>query len=121
MEEIKRPETTKDTPIEEVKRIHQRIWDYVIKYGEKPETSYPSSCVACAYTRIHDDAGSCNRCPILWPKFNARRCCINNGSGLYDIYLKLLCYKHPIRDRIKMRILAKQIRDLPWKFETKKE
>lgn len=32
------PEITEETPIEEVKRIHQMIWDYVIENGEKPDT-----------------------------------------------------------------------------------
>lgn len=114
MNEMYWPEITKDTPLTEVKRIHQAIWDYTIRHGwMKPETPYPSSCVGCAYTNAlgKDD---CKYCPILWPSDNG---CIDGGAGLYERYLNALILKHPILDRIRLRNIAKQIRDLPFKYE----
>lgn len=61
MDEVKYSKITKDTPIEELKRIHQAIWDYVIENNRKPCTPYVSNCVACEYARTelekeHDEA-----------------------------------------------------------------
>lgn len=108
MEELKWPEITKDTPMEEVKRIHQRIWDYVIEHGKKPDTPYTVDCAACTYITLQRE--QCNDCPILWPKNNRgdRICCINDG-----IYNQ---WRHATgKEKTE---LARQIRDLPWKFES---
>ena len=55
---------TKNTLLEEVKRIHQDIWQYVVDNGEKPITPYVSNCALCEYVRIHDF--SCIACPVKW-------------------------------------------------------
>lgn len=104
------PEITKDTPIEEVKKIHQRIWDYAIEHGHKPDTPYKCNCVACEYDEKH--ICLCRSCPIVWPEnINGDNyCCdIDSYSGLHDLWIKAT-------DKEKTE-LARQIRDLPWKFE----
>lgn len=110
MEEVKWPEITKDTPIEEVKRIHQAVWDYVVEHGEKPITPYRMDCICCEYVFIHKN--KCNFCPILWPadEFGDRYCCMAHPNiGLYDRWIEAVG-----GEKIE---LASQIRDLPWKFE----
>ncbi len=100
------PKITKDTPLEEIKAIHQRIWDYVIKYGHRPSTFYSYNCVVCEYTILMDRM--CSLCPIQWPlnKRNERVCL----DGLYTEWTRE-------QDPIKKVELARQIRDLPFKYE----
>lgn len=100
------PKITEDTPLEEIKAIHQCIWDYVIKHGKKPDTPYFSDCVACEYNLSGN--GLCSSCPIQWPlnKRNERVCV----SGLYIEWMFE-------QDPIKKVELARQIRDLPFKYE----
>lgn len=117
------PEITTDTPIEEVKRIHQKIWDYAIKHEEKPETPYKCDCAACEYVKQSCvERFDCQFCPIIWPK-NAKgnQVCDKEG-GLYVLW-DLACWDAKFRngDPQKSTELAHQIRDLPWKFETEKE
>lgn len=117
------PEISKDTPIEEVKRIHQKIWDYVIEHGEKPDTPYTFDCVACEYASLKIDTHKmvdviddfknhyeahnfCYNCPIKWP--NNQWC-----PSLDSIFRKWFDENGPSN----MANIAKQIRDLPWKFE----
>lgn len=117
------PKITKDTPIEEVKKIHQQIWDYVIEHGEKPMTPYASDCAACEYDELYE--GRCRSCPIVWPADDddEGRCCnipldddapenwwTRPVSGLYGRW-----DRSTGEERTE---LARQIRDLPWKFET---
>lgn len=110
------PEITEETPIEEVKRIHQMIWDYVIENGEKPDTPYTINCVACARTRIDSKykfEAVCDLCPIVWPGDALYPYCVSpRENGLYDRF----CNAYGA-EKIE---LAKQIRDLPWKFEIEK-
>lgn len=101
------PEITKDTPIEEVKRIHQRIWDYAIEYGTKPVTPYASFCAACAYIKARLEL--CKDCPIIWP--NGK--CFGGRYG--DGYLYSEWFNSTDKQKTE---LARQIRDLPWKFES---
>lgn len=104
------PIITKDTPLEEIKAIHQRIWDYVIEHGKKPETPYVSNCVACEYDDLFflSLPGNCYFCPIIWPN----GCCFSfHGNWLYSKWQK---EKNPE----KKTELAHQIRDLPFKYES---
>lgn len=101
MEDYIWPKITEDTPLEEIKKIHQRIWDYAIEYGHRPETPYMSDCIACEYDDLHK-RGCCS-CPILWPDAHC------HSGGLYTKW------RNTIGDE-KIE-LARQIRDLPWKFE----
>lgn len=104
------PEITEDTPIEEVKRIHRDIWNYVIEYGIKPITPYKFNCIACEYDAHYK--GMCESCPIIWPAdIDGDECCysLSSDSGLYDRW------GHATGE--KKTELARQIRDLPWKFE----
>lgn len=101
MEELKWPKITKDTPIEEAKRIHQQIWNYAIEHEKKPNTSYMADCVACEYDNLYEKG--CLSCPILWPDAYCHL------GGLYTQW------RHAIgKEKAE---LACQIRDLPWKFE----
>lgn len=100
------PEITKDTPIEEVKRIHQQIWDYVIEQGYKPNVPYVAKCAACAYNEAHFE--NCRDCPIVWPN----DVCYGK-AGLFDMWEKE--YGQEKTE------LARQIRDLPWKFEQRSD
>lgn len=105
------PRITIKTPIEEVKKIHQRIWDYAIEHGEKPITPYLADCVACAYDALYEN--DCKDCPIIWPKneYEQTGCCGSNG--LHTRWL--------FADGEEKTELARQIRDLPWKFEQESE
>lgn len=109
MSEMHWPEITKDTPLTEVKRIHQAIWDYVIEHGEKPNTPYMSNCIACEYAHWILFR-NCDCCPVYWPAIkNGSRFCTGcfSGDGLYS---KWCLNKLNVQ-------LAKQIRDLPFKYE----
>lgn len=120
------PEITKDTPIEEIKRIHQKIWDYVIEHGKKPvdvHEKYFFGCSSCQYAHLNDDYyktilmedifgdiydahSFCRKCPIKW--LNNRGC-----THLNSIYRR---WSHE-GDFSRKADIAKQIHDLPWKFE----
>lgn len=103
MSEMHWPEITKDTPLTEVKRIHQAIWDYVIEHGEKPNAPYISTCVGCEYA-----SGLCPYCPICWPENpNFVKTCIFGG---------LFTQWRSASGQEKVD-LAHQIRDLPFKYE----
>lgn len=120
------PEITKDTPIEEVKRIHQQIWDYVAEYGRKPDDvyfKYMFGCAPCHYAyrnncineptilidrfkRPYNSHPFCRICPIKWP--NNQACTFPNS-----LFTKW-DYEQDPPQKAK---LAKEIRNLPWKFE----
>ena len=110
------PTITKETPIEELQKIHQSIWEYVIQHGIKPITPYESNCVACEYALIvapkpartrYDDI--CPYCPIKWPN---DRICIDPDS----IFSKWVRKFVPKDDE---KQYATQIRDVS--FKTKEE
>lgn len=101
------PEITKDTSMEEIKRIHKDIWNYVIEHGKKPRTPYIHNCVACEYVR-QGFVIRCESCPIIWP--DCKACLTDRSDGLYDRWIL-----SGGRERDE---LARQIRDLPWRFET---
>lgn len=106
------PEITKDTPLTEVKRIHQTIWDYVIEHGEKPDTPYRGDCIGCEYDILYNKSlDSCEFCPIYWPKTidGAHSCVGEYDSGLYDRFMNGGDF-----ERLEV---AKQIRNLPFKYE----
>lgn len=97
------PEITAETPLSEVKRIHQLIWDYVIEHREKPETPYRNNCVLCQYAlskqRWYSDLGDmCKYCPVKWPDEKK----YTNGKCL--LYERWCWTRDPE--------LAKQIRDV---------
>lgn len=110
MEEVKWPEITEDTPIEEVKQIHKKIWSYAIKHGEKPVTQYLNDCAACEYQRRQHVLGKCITCPIDWPK---GRTCVYSKS-IYNKWLRANML-------ITRKYLANIIRNVPWKFEKEDE
>lgn len=110
------PKVTKETPLSEVKRIHQLIWDYAINRSEKPCTPYFNDCVLCAYagnkaitiaslkeflgTSNYSSEGRCQFCPVKWP--NEDSC--GKSSSLYHRWF-----------RTRDPELAKRIRDIPFK------
>lgn len=128
MSEMHWPKITKDTPLTEVKRIHQAIWDYVIEHGEKPDEAfaqYTLGCSVCEYAKlvmsgqqykavgVCDDFGNiytpnnfCLDCPIKWP--NNQYCPSRNS-----IYRRWTNEN----DSFRKSNIAKQIRDLPFKYE----
>lgn len=126
MSEMHWPEITKDTPLTEVMRIHQQIWDYVIEHGEKPDEAlvqYAFGCSACEYAEsvsrqqyeivaVCDDFGNiyqtnnfCLSCPIKWP--NNQHC--PSRDSIFRRWIE--------EDSFKKSNIAKQIRDLPFKYE----
>ena len=114
------PKITKDTPMEELKRIHQTIWDYAIEHGKKPETPYFLDCVACEWCKLcfgNPHGQKCSHCPIIWPGNSDHPCCVSpQDDGLYDLFChSSRSYLRSGRDERK--VFAKLIRDLPWKFE----
>lgn len=104
-------EITVDTPIEEIKRIHKDIWNYVIEHGKKPETPYCANCIVCEYNLII--GGDCCDCSIIWPKnSDGKRVCYDVGG----LFIKWDQSSDPEKTE-----LARQIRDLPWKFESEED
>lgn len=104
------PEITKDTPLEEIKRIHQQIWQYVVENGKKPATPYLFSCSACEYVAEFTDSwelGHCDICPIAWGE---RRSKIEPCGELYYQWSEF-----PTKET------AEQIRDIPFKYELEKK
>lgn len=95
------PKINEYTPVEVVKETHQRIWQYVIDFGEKPITPYLSNCAAC------NGSESCIECRIDWPE--GKRC--DSYDGLYYSWLfaKRLCKKDEARH------FAELIRDVKFK------
>lgn len=107
------PEITKDTPLEEIKRIHQRIWQYVVENGEKPsDTGYQCNCVLCEYDIVISDVSNdnCDSCPVATDN---RYRCLNGMYGLWD---EAVCSG----DIILAKSLAEKIRDIPFKYELEK-
>lgn len=62
------PEITVNTTLDELKEIHERIWDYAVEHLRKPDTPYASDCAFCEYMRkMYPDrrrALLCYECPI---------------------------------------------------------
>lgn len=115
------PRINKNTSIEEVKRIHQRIWDYAVLYDMKPKTPYYCNCAACQYI-VSNNQVDCSKCPIVWPKNRyGKQCCFNGGLFSKWVYTedpedRPAKFKYLSRSAMRIE-RAKQIRDLPWKFE----
>lgn len=106
------PKITKDTPLEEVKRIHQKIWDYAIEHGEKPSTPYRNDCAACEYCHV-----TCKHCPIDW-KDDLIGIVLFGCSRLYRAWNGA---QHISENEERAISLAKKIRDIPFKYETREE
>lgn len=105
------PKITVDTTIEEIKRIHKDIWQYVVEHGKKPGTLYINDCVACEYAwiikRKRDSANEllfCHFCPINWGDC---RICITSDS-VYQ------AWANAIRRYQEEIDLATKIRDIPF-------
>lgn len=110
------PVITKRTVLEELKHVHQEIWNYVIEHGEKPQTIYRNDCVCCEYVMLENryknlTREKCDKCPILWPQNLKKMRYCDGPGGIYTTWH--LCNIPNERQK-----LAKQIRDLPWKFES---
>lgn len=113
------PEITKDTPIEEIHRIHKAIWQYVVDYGEKPDTPYTNDCVLCAYDDILGDAHfPCSNCPAIWPHSKNIISLCGNHDSPFEKWLKAAFVTTSESDA---RHYAEQVRDIPFKYEQIKE
>lgn len=145
MDEVKYSKITEDTPIEELKRIHQAIWDYVIENNRKPCTPYVSNCVACEYARTelekeHDEAVKLLRATTPnTDAYDAQLKVVERLEYTLCVYgTNRLCKNCPIiwpngvicsnrhslfyrwinaKTKFFRKRLAKRIRNLPWKFE----
>lgn len=124
------PEITADTPLEEVKRIHQMIWNYVIVHREKPVTPYENNCAFCEYgyqvakdkndydrgLLIDGAYNMCKYCPGDWTHEDVLpgsdfACERNYGLFYRWNHLRHGTYKEDTQDIT--RNLAKRIRDIP--------
>lgn len=103
------PKITKDTPLEEIKRIHRQIWKYVVKIGRKPYTPYCFHCVDCEYVRVTENSllNCYNKCPIAW--FSTTEDGLPCGT---EFYQWLDC---------QTKETAEKIRDIPFKYELEKK
>lgn len=118
------PEITKDTPLEEVRRIHRAIWQYVVENGEKPDTPYECDCVLCEYTGVR--YLTCDGCPAKWQMdkilYKADEC-TQKGSPYYwwRKYRWSGYYQFIDHERIPYTKtqLAEMIRDIPFKGDDK--
>lgn len=114
------PEITKDTSLEEVRRIHRVIWQYVVENGYKPDTPYQHNCALCEYTYIHHL--KCTNCPAKWKMDEipyGAIYCGQEGSPYYwwatccrNMFLKTT--GHEFIPYTKTQ-LAEMIRDIPFK------
>lgn len=108
------PEITSDTPLEVVRDIHRRIWDYVIEHGEKPDTPYKLDCVLCSYSK------DCENCPARWSLLETDEGdppCLNYDSPYYDWCTWSLIEN----DSEIVKEYAIKVRDIPFKEELKNE
>lgn len=82
------PEITVDTTLDELREIHECIWDYAIEHLRKPITPYFSNCAFCEYMRqMYSDRRGyllCRECPIS---------AICKGD-LYDCWLRAYMNKN---------------------------
>lgn len=110
------PEITKATTLEEVRKIHRRIWQYMVDHGKKPDFSYVNHCVLCEYASVLLDSfgwhilPECkNICPAIWglDEYGCTRYCDSPGA-LYGQWINETNLE-------KKRELAEQIRDIPFK------
>lgn len=97
------PVITAKTSMEEIKEIHQRIWDYVIENGHKPDTPYPSSCVLCAF----DEKYSPKEFPTRYCYF-----CPMSGIDPTNGCLNRLFDRYFFSEGETRTAYAKQIRDI---------
>lgn len=97
------PDITEDTPMKELMRIHKDFWNYVAEHGDFPPSKFfGGTSPVCQLFECRD-------CPIIWPKNDSwdRLCTIRNG----------LVHQWRVAAGQEKTKLARQIRDLPWKFE----
>lgn len=115
------PKITKDTPLEEIRRIHKAIWQYVVENRYKPDTPYRNNCVLCEHT-LNLNQGLCINCPAKWKTegipYEADNC-YQKGSPYYwwkryiwggfdqNVDLKDISYTETQ--------LAEMVRDIPFK------
>lgn len=101
------PDITKNTPMEELMRIHKDFWNYAMEHGDLPPSKFFSG--ASPVCQLFE----CRDCPIIWPKNDSgdRLCTIRNGFA----------HRWDVATGQEKTELARQIRDLPWKFEQEKD
>lgn len=90
--------------VENMQLVHRVIWEYVARYGEKPETNLRGNCVGCAYHMYYDSFG-CYGCPIVWPNGGD---CYETMTGRISLYYTYLEEKDPL----KKKVFAELIRDV---------
>lgn len=110
------PTITKDTPIEEIHRIHKAIWQYVVENGEKPNTPYWDDCILCEYRYLLDFMNTdedCILCPVVWE--NGK--CYEKGSPYRRWMLMRNTGFDDFANPFILKRLAEKIRDIPFKYE----
>lgn len=106
-EEFTYPDITEDTPMKELMRIHKNFWNYVVEHGHLPlSKSFSGPSPVCQLYK-------CDDCPIDWPKNDVEKYRCTSYNGLY--------FKWFNATGGRKTELARQIRDLPWKFEQEKD
>lgn len=101
------PTITVNTTLDELKEIHEHIWNYVIEHGCKPLTPYFNDCACCEYDeqKILETLNNCETpvscyfCPL------GKTFC--DTGGLYTRWIKELNIDEAKR-------LATLIRDAPF-------
>lgn len=96
------PEITVDTTLDELKEIHERIWNYAIEHYQKPETPYFSNCACCEYDMISEPVTICRYCPL------GQDFC--EAGGIYYRWVQAITQ----RDVEEAKRLATLIRDAPF-------
>lgn len=109
------PEITRDTPIEEIHRIHRAIWQYTLEHGYKPCTPYINNCALCESCRQIDREAFCYNCRAIWGSKD-NHCC-SHGSP-YNEWGPKGC--SPLTDE-QWEKLTKQIRDIPFQYELERK
>ena len=113
------PEITSDTPFDEIRTIHERIWDYVIETGVKPNTPYRSNCALCEYVfkqeikNVETCARYCDYCPAIWDQLDKTTCCYDMCSP----YSEWFPSNHPFYDAEICKQAAIKVRNIPFKKE----
>lgn len=96
--------------IDEIRYVHEFIWDFADKYGRKPLVPYVSHCILCEYNGL---LRPCSKCLGDWPVNNEnKKLCFGRGEG--GLYTKWVTAVRT-GEKEKAHEYAIMIRDIPFK------
>lgn len=111
--------------LQEAKALHQELWNWLADNPDKQKHNWPrwernggdvervwGFCFACEIGTKHGKDKACTNCPISWPGLSCKYKRVDDDTpGLYAEW------RGTEPCDIKRSELARQIANLPWKFE----